>query len=207
MEASATGTTQYHVYSYLEHEYNMQLNYTRYWKHSRYGTRAFPSKWLLCLLLFCLMATPVAAQPDRANEFYGPITALAASVMLAGHQLVVFSGTLVGPSMGVSSVLWLVMRNDAAVKPKWSWTVFSLWSLLVLVYFTIQCRRVINQSLYILVTIATASLCMCMVALVQQSSLQSGLVTAVPPCTSFAAYAVAYSFPERRKADSWLSSA
>lgn len=42
---------------------------------------------------------------------------------------------------------------------------------------------------------------MCMVALVQQASLQGGLVTAVPPCASFAAYTVAYVFPNRRKAD------
>jgi len=44
-----------------------------------------------------------------------------------------------------------------------------------------------------------------LVALAQKSSLQSGLVTAIPTCTSFAAYVVAYCFPERRnrESDEW----
>ena len=44
-----------------------------------------------------------------------------------------------------------------------------------------------------------------LVALAQKSSLQGGLVTAIPTCTSFAAYVVAYCFPERRdrESDEW----
>lgn len=83
--------------------------------------RAACSKWLLLTLLLCLMATPAAAQPDYPSDWYEPIIALVDAMILASHQLVVFFATLIGPSMGISSVLWLVMRNDAAIEPKWSW--------------------------------------------------------------------------------------
>lgn len=46
-------------------------------------------------------------------------------------------------------------------------------------------------------SLASAGLCLCIVALVQKSSIEGGLVTAIPPCTSFAAYAVAFVFPDR----------
>jgi hypothetical protein len=55
---------------------------------------------------------------------------------------------------------------------------------------------------YILLTIAVASLSMGLVASVQKSTLQGGLVTAIPTCTSFAAYSVAYFFPTRYIGDS-----
>jgi len=54
---------------------------------------------------------------------------------------------------------------------------------------------------YVLVTIAIASVCMGIIAMVQKSSLQGGLVTAIPTCTSFAAYIVAYCFPDGRGRD------
>jgi hypothetical protein len=41
-------------------------------------------------------------------------------VIVGGH----LSGavkTLLGPLMGITSVLWFIMRNDAAVKPGFSW--------------------------------------------------------------------------------------
>lgn len=50
---------------------------------------------------------------------------------------------------------------------------------------------------YILLTVIVGSACMCIVATIKESSLQGGLVTAIPPCTAFAAYAVAYFFPDR----------
>ncbi|KAF2878544.1 hypothetical protein BDV95DRAFT_24924 [Massariosphaeria phaeospora] len=33
--------------------------------------------------------------------------------------------SLLGPLMGVTSVLWFIMRNDAAIKPAISWMVFG----------------------------------------------------------------------------------
>jgi hypothetical protein len=44
-----------------------------------------------------------------------------------------------------------------------------------------------------------SGLCLCTVALVQKGSIQGGLVTAIPPCMSFAAYAVTFLFPDRRE--------
>jgi len=48
---------------------------------------------------------------------------------LVGTYMLVVAGlltttaqTLLGPLMGVSSVLWFIMRNDAAIKPSISWT-------------------------------------------------------------------------------------
>lgn len=73
------------------------------------------------MLVVCLLATPVAAQPDLTCGCREPIVAFVAALILAGHHVVAFSELLIGPSMGISSVLWLVMRNDAAIEPKWSW--------------------------------------------------------------------------------------
>ena len=79
-------------------------------------------KWFTCVLAFCLLATPVAAQPDwDLSGCYEPIIAFLTALILTFYNLVALSGTLIGPCMGISSVLWLVMRNDAAIEPKWSW--------------------------------------------------------------------------------------
>lgn len=57
---------------------------------------------------------------------------------------------------------------------------------------------------YMLMSLAFSGLCLCLVALVQKASIQGGLVTAIPPCTSFAAYAVAFAFPDRpTRAHGW----
>ena len=79
-------------------------------------------KWFLCFLAFYLLATPVVTQPDRdLSGCYEPITVFLAALILTLYNLIAFSTTLIGPCMGISSVLWLVMRNDAAIEPKWSW--------------------------------------------------------------------------------------
>jgi hypothetical protein len=85
-------------------------------------SRAIMPKWFLWFVAFSLLATPVTAQPHRdLSGCYEPIIAFLTALILTICNLVAFSGTLIGPCMGVSSVLWLVMRNDAAIEPKWSW--------------------------------------------------------------------------------------
>lgn len=119
--ASSVSEEQHHVSTCLELS---QDKHTRLMQdHGRLPYRASASfqKWLLCLLFLCLIATPVMAQPDHTSDGHEPIIAIATILILAGHQFVAFSGTLIGPSMGISSVLWLVMRNDAAIEPEWSW--------------------------------------------------------------------------------------
>ncbi|OAL01685.1 hypothetical protein IQ06DRAFT_292524 [Phaeosphaeriaceae sp. SRC1lsM3a] len=108
--------------------------------------------------------------------------------------------SLLGPLMGTSSVLWFVMRNDEAVKPRFAWIVFGIWSAVYLMYLIIQTTKVAYDKLYILLALAFGGVCLFIVALVQKASIQGGLVTAIPPCASFAAYAIAFCFPARRRA-------
>jgi len=54
-----------------------------------------------------------------------------------------------------------------------------------------------NEHRFILLTIAIAVICMYLVAIVQATTLQGGLATAIPTCASFAAYTVAYFFPKK----------
>lgn len=77
--------------------------------------------WLLFSLILFILATPAAAQTDYTCGCKIPVSAAVAALLLAGHYVVAVSGALIGPLMGISSVLWLVMRNDAAIAPKSSW--------------------------------------------------------------------------------------
>ncbi|KAH7411721.1 hypothetical protein DE146DRAFT_771336 [Phaeosphaeria sp. MPI-PUGE-AT-0046c] len=170
---------------------------------------------LLAVLAFLTLVAPAAAAAAD-NDLYASfrtnanghtrghnleVSQLLALLILLAQYGVAASGALVGPLMGITGVLWLIMRNDAAIDPKLSWMVFGLWSLAILTYFMLQCHRVGNHRLYILVTVSIASTCVFLVALtlVQRTSFQGGLVTVIPPCASFAAYMVAYFFPERRR--------
>jgi hypothetical protein len=40
---------------------------------------------------------------------------------LTGYLVVALSTAISGPSMGITRMLWLVMRNDAAISPKVPW--------------------------------------------------------------------------------------
>ncbi|KAF2443746.1 hypothetical protein P171DRAFT_522244 [Karstenula rhodostoma CBS 690.94] len=125
------------------------------------------------------------------------IGTLTSMLFLCGGYLMGAARSLVGPLMGVSSVLYFMMRNDAAVEPVLAWGVLGAWSVFTLMYLNLQCRRVTYDKIYMLMSLAFAGLSLCVVALVQKSAIQGGLVTAIPPCTSFAAYAVAFLFPDR----------
>lgn len=55
-----------------------------------------------------------------------------------------------------------------------------------------------------LASLGFAGTCLCIVALVQKSSIEGGIMTAIPPCMSFGAYAVAFAFPDRpRSTERW----
>ncbi|KAF2121195.1 hypothetical protein BDV96DRAFT_205793 [Lophiotrema nucula] len=155
---------------------------------------------LLTALLFLSFALPVSAVDDDLYALaHAPIrqhrSTITAFVLLA--YAVLLTRKALGPSMGISSILWVMMRNDPAISPKLSWMVFGTWSFLMLTYLFVQCHRVFNHQLYMLLTMATASVGLCVIALIQKSSLPGGLVTVIPPCTSFGAYAMAYFFPDR----------
>ncbi|KAH7073839.1 hypothetical protein BKA63DRAFT_514884 [Paraphoma chrysanthemicola] len=109
------------------------------------------------------------------------------------------SRTVLAPLMGISSVLWFMMRNDSAIPPKLSWIVFSIWSVVTLVYFSYQSRRLAHDKLFILLALTFSGICLCVLAIVQKASIHGGLVTAIPPCISFASYFVAAILPTRRQ--------
>ncbi|KAH7411720.1 hypothetical protein DE146DRAFT_627761 [Phaeosphaeria sp. MPI-PUGE-AT-0046c] len=54
---------------------------------------------------------------------------------------------LLGPIMGISSILWFVMRNDEAVKPGFAWIIFGIWSAVYLMYLFLQIKRVAYDKL------------------------------------------------------------
>jgi len=82
-------------------------------------------------LYFVVFITPAAALDEphalstaTAGHRQGPrllIGSIIAFFLLVVQQLAAFSSTLVGPAMGFTSVLWLMMRNDSAISPKASW--------------------------------------------------------------------------------------
>lgn len=88
---------------------------------------------LFLALALCAMqvVTPVAAADEpyalsyasagRPRSYPVPVSLCFTLVVLIGHYVLAFSGMLVGPWMGITSVLWLMMRNDAAIKPEVSW--------------------------------------------------------------------------------------
>ena len=50
-----------------------------------------------------------------------PIGFFITLLLFIGQAVAAFSSTLVGPAMGITSVFWLMMRNDSAISPKASW--------------------------------------------------------------------------------------
>jgi flagellar biosynthesis protein FliR len=95
-------------------------------------TRIRVSKHLILALALSLMIMPTAAldEPHSLShasaggiEAYQALIGICTTItLLIGQRLAAFSSTLIGPSMGVTSLLWLIMRNDPAIDPKASWT-------------------------------------------------------------------------------------
>lgn len=87
--------------------------------------------WLILALYFVVFITPAAALDEphalstaTAGHHHAsrlPIGFFITLLLLIGQAVAAFSSTLVEPAMGITSVLWLMMRNDNAVSPKASW--------------------------------------------------------------------------------------
>lgn len=86
--------------------------------HAR--ARVYISRWLVLVLAVLILATPVTALPDAHVDFEQS-NAFIVALLFASRYIFTVASTLIGPSMGITSVLWLVMRNDAAIQPRWSW--------------------------------------------------------------------------------------
>jgi hypothetical protein len=87
---------------------------------------------MILALAFFVLISPVTAFDDelyarphaprvRHHGYWTPIAYCLNILLLIGHQSVNSATTLVAPSMGITSVLWLMMRNDVAISPKASW--------------------------------------------------------------------------------------
>jgi len=90
---------------------------------------------LLFAVLFLMLAMPVSALDEpqalsptaaaaAAGYYYHPrypVGFIVSLVLVIGQSFASFSSTLVGPAMGITSVLWLMLRNDSAISPRASW--------------------------------------------------------------------------------------
>ena len=87
--------------------------------------------WLILVWSLVALITPAAALDEphalsaatagRHYEYHLPIGFFITFLLFIGRAVAAFSKTLVGPAMGITSVLWLMMRNDSAISPKASW--------------------------------------------------------------------------------------
>jgi hypothetical protein len=90
---------------------------------------------LLAIILIATLIGPASALDDQIPLHAYPVSTPSSpdlgprmSICLVGTYIITVTGlvatatkSLSGPLMGISSVLWLMMRNDAAVKPSISW--------------------------------------------------------------------------------------
>jgi hypothetical protein len=96
----------------------------------------------LVLLFFTTLVTPVAAMdnqivlatypipnnyrvfdpnPPPGVTLQVPSGTIGTFILIAARCLSTMVMNVLGPLMGMSSVLWFIMRNDAAIKPSLSW--------------------------------------------------------------------------------------
>lgn len=86
---------------------------------------------MFILTLFTLFSRATALDDEshalsfassRRQSFYWTHIGLCITLLLfIGQNFVALFGTLLEPSMGITSILWLMMRNDAAISPKMAW--------------------------------------------------------------------------------------
>ncbi|PSN59602.1 hypothetical protein BS50DRAFT_579838 [Corynespora cassiicola Philippines] len=145
---------------------------------------------------------PASNATAEDRTIYSVITLITGLISIAISYLISRTASMLGPVMGTTSVLWIIMRNDRAVAPSLSWGVFLVWFLVALVYICRQYERVHYRELYIFVTLMTSFMFLVIISLVQKSSIEGGLLTAIPLCISFAAYSVGFCSASRCRFDS-----
>jgi len=93
--------------------------------------------WLMAAFVLSLFIAPVAAMENQAlsRERIVPVTNPRFPYQTPAFAISSFTGMLIfcaacllgtlkgwlGPLMGITSVLWFIMRNDPAVRPRLAW--------------------------------------------------------------------------------------
>lgn len=95
------------------------------------------------------------------------------------------------PAMTFSSIMFVILRNDPEVRPEIAWMMFGVWASATTSYMWTRKKRMSSGNFYcyFVMTFLTTGMCMYTIAIAQDSSLRDGLVTAIPPCAAFSAYA------------------
>jgi hypothetical protein len=63
------------------------------------------------------MANPTPGYPMR-----GFLVSTGTMAFVIVGYVVTMTSQMLGPLMGITSVLWFIMRNDAAIRPSFSWS-------------------------------------------------------------------------------------
>ena len=63
-----------------------------------------------------------AVNPPPRFPIRVPLATIGATTFVAAGYLLAMASQMLGSLMGVTSVLWFIMRNDAAVRPSFAWT-------------------------------------------------------------------------------------
>lgn len=100
-------------------------------RNRKCGVNARALTWALLVLLLTALVLPATAadsppagSPTTTGQAPAYLPCIEASLSLLftiGQSVVAFFGRLVAPLMGITSILWLMMRNDAAINPQASW--------------------------------------------------------------------------------------
>jgi hypothetical protein len=131
-DLAKTQHTRQSIGSKPSHKYHQLKDQQGCVHASFYKTRPqIPTRLLVAVLLLFFAEPTAAADDDLFASFRThrpqhagyqiPIHAILALLLVLGQYVAAFSGSLVGPLMGVTSVLWLMMRNDAAISPHAAW--------------------------------------------------------------------------------------
>jgi len=63
-----------------------------------------------------------AANPPPRFPIRAPLASICTATFIAAGYMLAMASQMLGSLMGVTSVLWFIMRNDAAIQPSFSWT-------------------------------------------------------------------------------------
>ncbi|KAF2728349.1 hypothetical protein EJ04DRAFT_591707 [Polyplosphaeria fusca] len=153
----------------------------------------------LATLSYCIsFAVAGPSPPNDASQpplYQVPLVSIGALIgmlfMVLGRPYGAFK-TYVGPAMGATSILWVLMSCGSAGGHSCAWVLFGSWLVLFLAYIAVEGHRAGNRKLYISMTLFASVVSVCITASIQNSDALGGFAVALPPCASFSAYTVGF---------------